>query len=137
MGVTVVDAGVLIGFLDSADAHHASAHRALGEALRRGDRMVLPGSALAEVLVGPSRHGAQAVATVRELIARVPFEVGPLDEPVAVAAADLRARHKSLRLPDALVIATAVVRDADVVLTTDRRWPTRSKLGLRGVIAEL
>ena len=99
--------------------------------------MVLPGSALAEVLVGPSRRGAQAVATVRELIARVPFEVGPLDEPVAVAAADLRARHKSLRLPDALVIATAVVRDADVVLTTDRRWPTRSKLGLRGVIAEL
>jgi hypothetical protein len=35
----------------------------------------------------------------------------------------LRAEHNSLRLPDALVIATALAVEANVLLTTDRRWP--------------
>lgn len=48
--------------------------------------------------------------------------VRPLDEEVAVAAARRRARHPRLRLPDALVLATADVEDADTVLTGDRRW---------------
>lgn len=43
-----------------------------------------------------------------------------VDHPVAVAAARLRAAHRSLRLPDALVIATGVVDDA-AVLTCDKR----------------
>ena len=38
----------------------------------------------------------------------------------ATAAAELRARHRWLRLPDALVLGTAVADDA-VVLTGDRR----------------
>ena len=134
MGVTLVDAGVLIGFLDSTDGHHAAAHRALAEALRRGDQLLIPASAFAEALVGPSRHGARSVTTIRDLIARVPFEISPLDESTAIVAADLRARHKSLKLPDALVIATAIVRDADVVLTTDRRWPTAHKLELTATV---
>jgi predicted nucleic acid-binding protein len=137
MGLTVVDAGVIIGFLDRSDAHHASSHRSLSDALVRNDRVVLPASAFAEVLVGPSRRGATAVATVRQLIDRVPIEIEPLDEGVAAAAAELRARHAGLRLPDALVLATAHVLDADLLVTTDRKWPSRSKLGLRATITKL
>jgi predicted nucleic acid-binding protein len=38
--------------------------------------------------------------------------------------AALRAAHgTSLRLPDALVVATAIVRSADRILTTDAGWP--------------
>jgi PIN domain nuclease of toxin-antitoxin system len=48
--------------------------------------------------------------------------VHPLDVPVAHAAARLRATHRSVRLPDALVLGTAAVLSA-TVLTTDRRWP--------------
>jgi hypothetical protein len=33
----------------------------------------------------------------------------------------LRANHGSLRLPDALVIATGVVENADAILTGDQR----------------
>jgi len=137
MGLTVLDAGVLIGFLDRNDAHHGSAHRALHEALERGDRLVLPASAYAETLVGPSRRGAAAVATVRQLLDRVPIDVEPLEPDVAVTAAAIRARHPTLKLPDALVIATAGELDADLLITTDRRWPTRNKLGLRATIAKL
>jgi predicted nucleic acid-binding protein len=134
MGLTVVDAGPLIGFLDADDAHHQGARRALREAGERVDRLVVPASALAEILVGPSRRGDDAVAHVRSFVERVPIEVAVLDEDVAVAAAAIRAEHPSTKLPDALVIATAVVLEADRLVTTDRRWPPPSSLGLRAVV---
>jgi predicted nucleic acid-binding protein len=137
MGLTVLDAGVLIGFLDANDVHHAAAHTALRQARNRNDRLVLPASAFAEVLVGPSRNGAAAVSAVRDLVDRLPIHVEPLEAEVAVAAAGLRARHPSLKLPDALVIATASHLDADHLITTDRRWPDRSKLELTAAITTL
>lgn len=137
MGLTVLDAGVIIAFLDANDAHHAAAHTALGDALSRNDRLVLPASAFAEILVGPSRKGPAAVGAVRDLVARVPIAIEPLDAEVAVAAACIRARHRSLKLPDALVLATAHHLDADHLVTTDRGWPSRSKLKLRASISEI
>ena len=137
MGLTVVDAGVLIGFLDHDNPHHAAAHRSLTAALASGNRLALPASAFAQVLVGPSRRGKAAIDVVRRLLERVPIDVVPLDEAVALTAADLRAHHPEVKLPDALVIATAITVDADVLLTTDRKWPTRRALGLRAVMTVL
>lgn len=137
MGVTVVDAGVIIGLLDADDAHHASAETALRDAGDRNDTTVLPASALAEVLVGPWRAGPSAVEAVRHLIDRLPIGIQPLDTEIALAAAESRARHRSLKLPDAMVIATASHLDADHLVTTDRRWPSRSELGLRASIHEI
>ena len=55
----------------------------------------------------------------------------------SLAAAQLRARHPALKLPDALVVATAVTLDADHLVTTDRKWPSRSRLGLRAIITKI
>ena len=137
MGLTVIDAGVLIGFLDRNDAHHQGAEQALRNMIARSDQIVLPASAFAEALVAPSRMGADAVATVRDLIDRVPIDIGPLDVETSLAAAQLRARHPALKLPDALVVATAVTLDADHLVTTDRKWPSRSRLGLRATITRI
>ncbi|MBK6858212.1 MAG: PIN domain-containing protein [Microthrixaceae bacterium] len=134
MGLTVLDSGVLIGFLDSNDAHHPASLEVFTDAHAGNDRLVLPASALAEILVGPSRRGTAAVGAVRELLDRLPIEVEPVGSEIAIAAAALRARHRSVKLPDALVIATAAHLDADLLVTTDRGWPTRAKLGLRGVV---
>jgi len=41
---------------------------------------------------------------------------------VAERAAELRAAKPSLKLPDALILATAEVQDADTVVTADRGW---------------
>ena len=71
------------------------------------------------------------------MVARVPIHVEALDADIARVAAALRARHRSLELPDALVIATAIHLDADHLIATDRTWPTRSKLELRASIEEL
>lgn len=137
MGVTVLDAGVLIGLLDADDVHHEAARDALGVAFGRHDRLVLPASAFAEVLVGPARRGEHAVSVVREVVDRAPIEIEPLGEEIALAAATLRARHRSLKLPDALVIATAVHLECDHLITTDRGWPSRAELELPALIVTI
>jgi len=116
----VLDAGVIIGALDSADTHHEAAVKALAGLGR--DDLVVPASVLAEVLVRPYQRGPKAVQTVERFVADLGVRIHPLDEAVAHAAARLRASHTSLRLPDALTVGTASVVGA-TVLTTDTRWP--------------
>ena len=137
MGLIHLDAGVVIGLLDSNDAHHGAATVALSGAQRAGDRLGMAASAFAGCLVGPSRRGADAVALVKALFDRLPIDVVELDADTAIAAAELRARHRSLRLPDALVLATAARRSVDELITTDRQWPTARKLGLGLTIRHL
>jgi predicted nucleic acid-binding protein len=131
VALTVLDAGVVIALLDANDAHHSSARDSLRECRERHDDLLVPASAYAEMLVDPYRHGAGAVATVDSLLESLPARVEPISRPIAAQAAKLRADHDTLRLPDALVIATAIAANADLLLTTDRGWP---KLDLRVVV---
>jgi predicted nucleic acid-binding protein len=124
VALTILDAGVVIAILDASDAHHLAAVAAVTSAIERGDDLVLPASAYAEVLVAPHGRGADAVATVDAFVDALPARVEPATRPIAATAAELRARHGTgLRLPDALVVATALVLGAERVLTTDARWP--------------
>jgi predicted nucleic acid-binding protein len=125
-----LDTGVLIGFLDAGDVHHTAARDAVAEALDRGDRLAMAASAFAECLVGPARRGDDAVNLVQDLRQRLPLEIVDLNIAIATAAAHLRARHRTLRLPDALVVATAAIGHADRLVTTDRRWPSGKVLDL-------
>jgi predicted nucleic acid-binding protein len=105
MGEVVVDSSVLLGFLDPRDAHNDAAKRVIAAAVTNGDSVVLPASVLAEVLVGAARSGTGARNEVeRRLLATV------------------RAAHPTVRLPDALVVATGRVVDGRV-LTADKGWP--------------
>jgi predicted nucleic acid-binding protein len=124
VALTVLDAGVVIAILDASDAHHLAAVAGVTSAIDRGDDLVLPASAYAEVLVAPHRRGAEAVVTVDALVDAVPARVEPATRSIAAIAAELRARHGTkLRLPDALVVATALALGAGCVITTDARWP--------------
>ncbi|MCB0959944.1 MAG: PIN domain-containing protein [Acidimicrobiales bacterium] len=133
--MTIVDAGVIIAHLDPADAHHAAAGDALGEAFEAYDDLVVPASALAECAVGAARAGEATLAHLQRYLSEVPFAVGELTPEVSLRAARLRARHgRRLRLPDALVVATAVEERATRLLTTDRGWPEPASLDLPGVL---
>ncbi len=108
----------MIGLLDSADAHHARAAAELDR--RAGDHLELhlAASAYSEVLVAPLRDGH--AETVERFIARGQVEIVPLDRTLAREAAGLRALYGSLRLGDALVLATALAREAELLTFDDR-----------------
>ncbi len=137
MGLIHLDAGVIIGFLDGDDSHHDGARDALSNALDHGDRLSIAASALAECLVGPARRSPRAIELVRTMIDRVPVSIVDLDTETAIQAAVLRARHRTLKLPDALVIATAAVSGADLLITTDRNWPTAKAMKVTVVIKQV
>lgn len=137
MGLIHLDAGVIIGFLDGDDSHHDAARSTLADALDRADRLSIASSALAECLVGPARHSQKAMELVRTIIDRLPASVVDLDADIASQAAILRARHRSLKLPDALVIATAASSGADRLITTDRKWPTGKAMKLPLIIEQI
>ncbi len=124
MAIVVVDASIVIALLDAGDAHHAAAVAALGETGR--ERLILPASAYAEILVDPWRRGLDAVAVIRRLVTDLGIHIEPLTPDIAERAARLRAHHGALRLPDALVLATADALDA-IALTCDRAWPRASR----------
>lgn len=106
----VLDAGVLIGFLDSADAHHQAAVAILEQ--NPSGYLVHPLTA-AEVLVGPAKRGVED--QVWRDLRGVGVEVADLgsDEPLALAR--LRAQW-GLKMPDTCVLATA--EHLDVYLAT-------------------
>lgn len=137
MGLIHLDAGVVIGFLDGNDSHHETARATLSHALDQGDRLSIAASALAECLVGPARRGFKAIELVRTVIDRLPVSVVDLDTEIATRAAVLRAGHRTLKLPDALVIATAAASGADQLITTDRKWPTAKVMRVPIVIESI
>ncbi len=121
MGEVVLDSSVLLGFLDPDDAHHAAALRVVTAAVTAGDTIVLPASALAEVLVGAARQGPEVRAAAERRLLEAVDRLHPVDRDVAVHAAEIRARHQAVRLPDALILATGRAVDGRV-LTADKRW---------------
>ena len=122
MGLVVVDASVVLGLLDPHDMHHASATRALRRVRADGDEIILPASALAEVLVGASRLGTGAVRTTEAFVDTIIDQVYDIDRPVARSAAVYRSKNNPVRLPDAFVLAVGAIVNADTVLTADARW---------------
>ncbi len=114
----ILDASVLIGLLDTEDSHHDRAVEAVDQADRAAHQLLTPASAYSEALVAFARAGR--VSDAREAIAGMGIIVVPLTPPIAERAAGLRARHDSLRLPDAFVLATAREHDG-ALLTYDAR----------------
>jgi predicted nucleic acid-binding protein len=125
VGALILDASVLIGLLDTADTHHARAIDDVEAADRDGRELLLPASAYSETLVAFSR--ARRLEEARRAIASMGITVVPLTDTIAERAAGLRARHARLRLPDAIVLATAHELGGSL-LSYDRRL---SRLGGR------
>jgi predicted nucleic acid-binding protein len=104
VGALILDASVLIGLLDTADSHHARAIDDVEAADHAGDQLLLPASAYSETLVAFAR--ARRIQEAREAITAMGITVVSLTDTIAERAAELRARHRQLRLPDAIALAT-------------------------------
>ncbi len=132
MAPVALDADVLIAFLDSGDAQHQRAVKELRTKMAAGERLLLAASVYAEVMVRPLERGTDA--KVEEFLLAAKVVVIDVDRPLARRAARLRARHRSLRLGDALSLATALQNGAQL-LTFDqrlRRVAAREQRGIEG-----
>lgn len=111
----VAGARWLIALRDPEDVHHSSAIAIREEA--RELPVLLHPLTLAECLVAPARLGvlAAAEAAIRAAVDVIEFDP---ESPVRVAA--IRASHQ-LRLPDAIVLDTALQHRATAVATFDVR----------------
>ena len=118
MGSLILDASVLIGLLDSGDAHHERAVDDVERADRAGRRVIAPASAYSEALVAFAR--ADRTHEARDAISAMGITVAPLTATMAERAAVVRVRHKHLRLPDAIVLACAEELEGEL-LSYDKR----------------
>lgn len=118
MATVALDADVLIAFLDASDDQHQRAIDLLRPRLAAGARIVIAASVYAEILVHPLTRGSDQA--IDDFLAAIGADVVAVDRDIARRAAQLRATHRSLRLPDALSLATAHATKADL-LTLDQR----------------
>ncbi|MGH9070920.1 MAG: type II toxin-antitoxin system VapC family toxin [Acidimicrobiales bacterium] len=105
----VLDASVLIAYLDEGDGHHADAEAMLEAAV--DDDLGINPLTLAEVLVGPVRH--DRLGPVQETLRDLEVHEVPFPGDAAVRLARLRA-ETGLKMPDCCVVLAAEIADATV-----------------------
>lgn len=124
----VLDSGVVVGFLDRSDALHDAADTTVRELIRE-QRLLASVVTYAEVLTG-ARLGHHDEEQVVGFFAALMSMVLPIDVAIADRAADLRAGFKALRMPDALILATAdLEEDVELIVTGDKQMAKVSGVG--------
>jgi predicted nucleic acid-binding protein len=118
--VALLDSVAVVGFLDRDDAFHSAAD---GRIRQLAGREVLVVSVItyAELLTGAGL-GHHEQSAVRGFFDQLIDEIVSVDRAVAERAAGLRSQDLPLKMPDALILATADVHQADLVITGDERW---------------
>jgi predicted nucleic acid-binding protein len=118
--VALLDSVAVAGFLDRDDDFHAAADARIRELAGR-HALVVSVITYSELLTGAGL-GHHPLATVRGFFRDLIDDVHAVDRAIAERAAQLRTGRATLKMPDALILATADVRRADLVITGDRRW---------------
>jgi predicted nucleic acid-binding protein len=103
--ISVLDADVVIGALDSSDLHHARARQHFETWRADGTQRMMSLVTLTEVLVAPATATARLNAA-REAVAALEIAIHTPNEAIAVDAARMRFQYP-ISLPDAYVLATA------------------------------
>jgi hypothetical protein len=122
VGLILLDSTIVVGFLDADDALHEIAVARLREIVG-SHSLAASVISYAELMTGVSlgHHSHERVdrffdALVKDLL--------PVDRKVAARAATLRGKRISLRMPDALILATADLHeDIDTIVCADDDWP--------------
>ena len=126
----LLDSTVVVGFLDADDALHEATVDRLKELAGRHP-LVASVITYAEVMTGVSL-GHHAQSPVDGFFDSVLVDLLPVDKRVAARAAALRGENHSLRMPDALILATGDVNaDIEAVLSADSAWPKVQGLNCR------
>ena len=121
----VLDASVLIGHFEPADAHHTDATALLNAHVAESFSASV--ITLAEVYAGAARAGQ--ADRLHQLLARLQIESLDLPAAAALRLGELRATTK-LKMPDCCVLYTAEQHSAAIATFDDRLAARASDLGL-------
>jgi len=118
----LLDSTIIVGFLDADDALHEIAVTRLREIVG-SHPLAASVISYAELMTGVSlgHHSHEHVDRFFDALLK---DLLPVDREVAARAATLRGRRISLRMPDALILATADLHeDVDTIVCADDEWP--------------
>lgn len=113
-GLTVIDANIIVGYLDADDAHHADARAILAGADELVASVLTVGEASVDAVRGGRLQEMLAALTAIEL------RTAELSADAAPTLAHLRAQT-GLKMPDVCVLHAAMTVGADAIGTRDRR----------------
>ena len=118
----VVDTNVFLAARDPNDVGHDDSNWLLNSVDDGKFHAIVSVITLAELRAGfaPAQIPALWTPFLSHIKASPSFSIESVDETLALTAGELRSKT-SLTLPDALILATAVRRDADCVVTYDRQ----------------
>lgn len=121
--VLCLDTSPIIYFIEESPAHLPLLREVFSRIDEGAARGIASYVTLLEVMVKPLKAGARNLALqYRDILMGNPgLRLYPLEEELAEAAAQLRAKY-NLRTPDAIQMATAIRRGADVFITNDFRF---------------
>jgi len=113
--VVVLDASALIALCSTSDSHHRWAFEVFS--ITQGQDLLISALTYAEFLVGPKRQ--EQLSQVLAGTSKLGLEITPIDQLNAISLGEVRA-ETNLRLPDAVVIQTAIEHSA-AIATTDAK----------------
>jgi len=118
-----LDTNVLIYFLEGIEPEASKVEKILKKNMKGQDEGVVSTITIAEVLTGFYMAGdAAKAAKAKKLLKDLTlnsFKIVPVTFEIADSAANLRAKRGG-RLPDALIVATALNQTADQVYSQDK-----------------
>jgi predicted nucleic acid-binding protein len=123
-----IDTNIIIYLLDN-HPRYADLSATIMKAIEAGEvRGITSMMTLAEILTQPARLGDRQAMQAYELyLSNFPnFTLQPIDAIVAREAARVRGLH-TVKMPDAIQLATARIAGADGIVTNDKDW--RGKTG--------
>ena len=118
-----LDTNVLIYFLEGVEPQASKVEQILSRFMKSDDEGIISTITVAEVLTGFYLAGdANKAAKVKKLLndlTLTSFKIVPVTFEIADLAASLKAT-KGGRLPDALIVATALNKKADMIYSQDK-----------------
>ncbi len=123
-----LDTSVWLAAADADDPRQPCARWLLDEVERgRFSLALIPTLTVAEALVRPVSASLEEGVTAQTAIRNYPnLTVAPLDFDTAVEVAHVRAGTK-LKMPDAIVLGTAIAHQVEAIVHGDDEWETKAK----------
>jgi predicted nucleic acid-binding protein len=125
-----LDTNIIIYFLEGIEPQASKVEKILNNFMKAEDEGIVSTVTIAEILTGFYMTGdAKRAVKAKKLLLDLTlnsFKIVPVTFEIADLAANLRGKRGG-RLPDALIVATAVNQAADVVYSEDKDFQRFSK----------